>query len=116
MLVNEGLPLYVVSRMEAQHDLENMTVGILGSAFKAESDDTRSSLAYKLKRILQFRANKVLMTDPYVTSDPNLVPLEAVLDESDIMIIAAPHQVYSGLSSDKPVLDVWNLLGRGTRI
>ena len=33
-----------------------MTVGILGMAFKAESDDTRSSLSYKLKRLLRFRA------------------------------------------------------------
>jgi UDP-N-acetyl-D-mannosaminuronic acid dehydrogenase len=116
MLVNEGLPLYVVSRMEAQHDLKNLTVGILGSAFKAESDDIRSSLAYKLKRILQFRADKVLMTDPYVTTDPNLLPLETVLAESDIMIIAAPHKCYAGITSDKPILDVWNLLGNGTRI
>ena len=27
-----------------------MTVGILGMAFKGESDDNRSSLSYKLKR------------------------------------------------------------------
>jgi UDP-N-acetyl-D-mannosaminuronic acid dehydrogenase len=34
MMVNEGLPLYVVSRLEAKHDLANLTVGILGMAFK----------------------------------------------------------------------------------
>ena len=33
-----------------------MTVGILGMAFKAESDDIRSSLSYKLKRLLRFKA------------------------------------------------------------
>ncbi len=56
MMVNEGLPLYVVSRLERRHDLATMTVGLLGMAFKAESDDIRSSLAYKLKRILRFKA------------------------------------------------------------
>ncbi|MGH3799695.1 MAG: nucleotide sugar dehydrogenase [Pseudonocardiaceae bacterium] len=116
MLVNEGLPLYIVSRLEAAHDLANLTVGILGTAFKAESDDTRSSLAYKLKRILQFRAAGVLTTDPFVTTDYSLVPLKAVLDRADLLIIAAPHQQYASLATSKPVVDVWNLLGRGVRV
>ena len=60
MMVNEGLPLYVVSRLEQYHDLSSKVVGILGMAFKAESDDIRSSLSYKLKKILQFRAAGVL--------------------------------------------------------
>jgi UDP-N-acetyl-D-mannosaminuronic acid dehydrogenase len=116
MLVNEGLPLYVVSRLEASHDLANLTVGILGTAFKAESDDTRSSLAYKLKRILQFRAGDVLATDPYVTTDESLVSLQTVLDDADILIIAAPHKQYAGIVTSKPVVDVWNLLGNGVRV
>ena len=116
MMVNEGLPLYVVSRLEKQHNLKELTVGILGTAFKAESDDTRSSLAYKLKRILQFRAGAVLMTDPYVTTDSALVDLDEVLARADILIIAAPHKRYSELTTDKPIVDVWNLMGNGTRI
>ena len=43
MQINEGLPLYLVSRMEAKYPLETMTVGILGMAFKGESDDTAVS-------------------------------------------------------------------------
>ena len=116
MLVNEGLPLYIVSRLEDQHDLARLTVGIVGTAFKGESDDTRSSLAYKLKRILQFRAKSVLATDPFVTTDPSLVPLQVVLDDADVLIIAAPHRQYASISTDKPVVDVWNLLGNGTRV
>ena len=49
MLVNEGLPLYVVSQLEKRLDLASDTVGILGMAFKGESDDIRSSLSYKLE-------------------------------------------------------------------
>ncbi len=112
MLVNEGLPLYVVSQLSARHDLESSTVGILGASFKAGSDDTRSSLAYKLKRILSFKAQRVLMTDPYVTTDPDLVPLEQVLSESDVLIVATPHAEYGAVVTDKPVADVWNILGR----
>jgi UDP-N-acetyl-D-mannosaminuronic acid dehydrogenase len=112
MLVNEGLPLYVVSQLAQQHNLAECTVGILGAAFKAGSDDVRSSLSYKLKRILAFKAQRVLMTDPYVTVDPDLVSLEQVLAESDVLIVATPHPEYAGIVTDKPVADVWNVLGR----
>ena len=80
MMVNEGLPLYLVDRLSRRYDLSTMTIGILGMAFKGESDDARSSLAYKLKRILRFKAADVLCTDPYVKTDPALVSLEEVLD------------------------------------
>jgi UDP-N-acetyl-D-mannosaminuronic acid dehydrogenase len=112
MLVNEGLPLHVVSKLEQTHDLATLTVGILGASFKGGSDDIRSSLSYKLKRILAFKAKRVLMTDPYVTVDPDLVPLETVLAESDLLIVATPHPEYASIVTDKPVADVWNILGR----
>ena len=116
MLVNEGLPLYLVSRLEAKHDLANLTVGILGMAFKGESDDIRSSLSYKLKRILEFRAGKVLCTDPYVTVDESLSSLDEVLAQADVLVIGAPHQEYRSLATSRQVVDVWNLLGRGTTV
>jgi UDP-N-acetyl-D-mannosaminuronic acid dehydrogenase len=114
MLVNEGLPDYLVKRMEASHDLMSMTVGILGMAFKAESDDRRSSLSYRLKRVLGFRAARVLTTDPYVTDDPELLPVDKVLAESDLVVIGAPHAQYRDLDIPGEVVDVWNLRGEGT--
>lgn len=118
MTINEGLPLYLVSRLEQRFDLGSMTVGILGMAFKGESDDIRSSLSYKLKRILAFKAGEVLTTDPYVpaSADDRLLPLEEVLERSDLLVIAAPHKAYRGLATDKPAADIWNVLGRGVRV
>lgn len=116
MMVNEGLPLYVVHRMEQQHALPSMTVGILGMAFKAESDDNRASLSYKLKRILRFKAANVLTTDPYVTTDPELCSLDEVLDRADLLIVGAPHAVYADLQPRQPVVDIWNLYGKGVHI
>ncbi|MGH3393838.1 MAG: UDP binding domain-containing protein, partial [Streptosporangiaceae bacterium] len=115
MAVNEGMPLYLVHRIEQRHDLSAMTVGVLGMAFKGGSDDTRSSLSYKLKRILAFKAGTVLCTDPYVTTDPDLHPLDEVLESADMLVIAAPHPEYRGLVTDKPVADIWNILGAGVR-
>ncbi len=116
MMVNEGMPDYIVSEIDRNTDLRSATVGILGMAFKAESDDTRSSLSYKLKRLLRFRAATVLCTDPYVQTDPDLVPLDEVLEHADLLIIAAPHEIYADLDTDLPVVDVWNLRGNGARI
>ena len=113
MQINEGLPLYLISKLAARFDLDSMTVGILGMAFKGESDDNRSSLSYKLKRVLKVRAAHVLTTDPFVTVDTNLVPLEQVLDQSDLIVIGAPHRAYADIAIRQPVVDIWNLRGKG---
>ena len=116
MMVNEGLPMYLVDRMDRRFELKNLTVGILGMAFKAESDDIRSSLSYKLRRILRYKAANVLCTDPFVTTDPNLVPLEEVLAKADVLVIGAPHSAYRTLKPKQAVVDIWNLLGNGVLV
>jgi UDP-N-acetyl-D-mannosaminuronic acid dehydrogenase len=112
MLVNEGLPHYIVSRLESRYPLGDMTVGILGMAFKAESDDIRSSLSYKLRRILRFKAADVLCHDPFVRIDPSLRPLDEVLERSDLLILAAPHRCYDQLQTDLPVVNIWGSAGQ----
>ena len=117
MLVNEGMPLYVVSQIEKQYpNLGELTVGILGMAFKAESDDIRSSLSYKLRRILRFKAAHVVCADPYVTVDPGLISQEDLLAQSDVVIIGAPHGAYRDLQTDVPIVDIWGVTGRGVRV
>jgi UDP-N-acetyl-D-mannosaminuronic acid dehydrogenase len=115
MLVNEGLPQFIIDQLDATHPLDQLTVGLLGMAFKAESDDPRFSLSYKLKKILSVRAKEVLTTDPYVQDDPDLLPLDEVIQRSDVLILCAPHRVYRDLKLDHPVIvDIWNFWGRGS--
>jgi UDP-N-acetyl-D-mannosaminuronic acid dehydrogenase len=111
MLVNEGLVLHVVGDLARRFDLARMTVGLLGMAFKAEIDDTRASLSYKFKKALLSQAAAVLTTDPFVTTDPELLALEEVIRRSDLLILCAPHSTYRDLDfAGKPVVDVWGLL------
>ena len=82
-------------------------------AFKAESDDNRVSLSYKLRKLLAWAGATVVCTDPYV-QDPRLVPLETVLAKSDTLILGVPHRAYRDLDlDDRDVVDVWGALGRG---
>ncbi len=113
MLINEGLPMFLVQNLKMAYKLSELTVGLLGMAFKADIDDTRSSLSYKLKKVLAFQAHRVLTTDPYVKSDPNLSPVDEVIEESDVLILCVPHTVYRDLDlHGRPVVDVWNFWGQ----
>ncbi len=111
MLINEGLPNFLVSQLKLSHDLDAMTVGILGMAFKGESDDSRESLSYKLRKILLTEANEVLCSDEYIR-DERFVAAEDLIRRSDVVMIGAPHKVYKTLDySGKILVDVWDHVG-----
>jgi UDP-N-acetyl-D-mannosaminuronic acid dehydrogenase len=110
MLINEGLPNFVVEQLR-DIDLSHKTVAILGMAFKADSDDTRESLSFKLLKLLELRAREVLCTDPYVP-DPRYVPLGEAVDRGDVIILGAPHSQYRNLTipEGKVLVDLWGYL------
>ena len=114
MLVNEGLPNYVVNQVKKKHDLREKTVGILGMAFKANIDDKRESLSYKLKKILLFEAREVLCSDSQF-NEPGFVSTEELVRRSDVIIVGAPHRDYKELVVPEPkvLVDVWNMSGKG---
>lgn len=108
MLVNEGLPNFIVDKLRKRcSDLRQKSIAILGMAFKGDSDDSRESLSYKLRNLLLVEAGSVLCCDPYV-SDDSFFPLAEAL-KADIIILGAPHSVYRGLPipAEKLVVDVW---------
>src|SRR5687768_944456 len=112
MLINEGLPAHMVDLAKRKlGDLSKLTCGILGMAFKANSDDGRDSLSYKLKKLLTLESKHVLCSDPYV-KDASLVPLERVMREADMIFVGAPHDMYRKIvvPPGKDVFDVWGCL------
>lgn len=112
MLVNEGLPDFIIDRMKEKHELEHMTVGLLGMAFKGDNDDPRESLSYKMKKKLEIEAKEVLCHDPYI-NDERFVSLDEIHKHADIVVIAAPHSQYKDENwGDKIVVDMWNFYGK----
>jgi len=111
MQINEGLPNYIVDTLNSRRPLQGRTVGILGMAFKGESDDPRASLSYKVRKLAAFKGARVLCTDPFI-EDPSFDSLEKVLTDSDILVIAAPHRAYKKLDlAGRDVVDIWGITG-----
>lgn len=115
MMVNEGLPNFIVERLRAHRDLRDTRVGILGMAFKADIDDIRESLSYKLGKILRFHGATVSYSDEYAT-DPTFVPKEQLVAEADVVIVGVPHSAYRTLRvpSGVEVIDLWRVLPAST--
>jgi UDP-N-acetyl-D-mannosaminuronic acid dehydrogenase len=111
MMINEGLPYLLVQDIKRGYPLGEMTVGVLGMAFKPNSDDPRSSLSYKLRKVLVLECREVLCTDPFVP-DPGLTPLAEVLERADLLIVATPHDCYKELTFRQPVIDITGTITR----
>jgi len=113
MLINEGLPDYIVESLKLKQDISNKTVAVLGMAFKGDNDDPRESLSYKLKKKLEIEAGEVLCHDVYI-KDPRFVDLKTIEKKADIVILATPHTAYKTMNwSGKEVIDIWNFYGKG---
>lgn len=115
MLVNEGLANFVIKSLKREFpDLREKTIGILGMAFKPNLDDPRDSLSYKLRKIARLECREVLCTDVHI-NDTSFVPLEDLVQGSDIVILATPHSDYADINPrdypNKKFVDVWNFWG-----
>ena len=111
MMVNEGLPSFIVESLRQKYDLAGKHVGILGMAFKADVDDTRDSLSYKLGKLLRFHGALVGYSDEFA-KDPTFVSKETLLRTSEVVVVGAPHSAYRTLvvPHGLEVVDVWGIL------
>lgn len=108
MLVNEGLASIAVDKAKKTlgGSLWDTTIGILGMTFKANNDDVRESLSFKVKKGLEFQGAKVIFHDPYLKDSEKL---ETVLRDSDALIMGTLHEEYRKLKFAKPIIDVWGV-------
>jgi UDP-N-acetyl-D-mannosaminuronic acid dehydrogenase len=115
MMINEGLPNYLVDQLRKNYDLTKTTVGILGMTFKADIDDIRDSLSFKLGKILRFHGADVLYSDEFA-KDKTFINKEQLVSCSDIVIVGVPHSAYRELRipKNKEVVDIWGCFQNNT--
>lgn len=113
MMINEGLPNFIVDDLRKRYDLSKTKVGILGMAFKADIDDIRDSLSFKLGKILRFHGAQVYYSDEFA-KNPDFITKEKLIESSDVVVVGVPHSAYNGLSIPKrvEVIDLWGATKR----
>lgn len=112
IMANEGLPQQILEQLRTKYgaSLREKSIGILGMAFKAESDDNRHSLSYKLRDVANLECKSVLTHDVYI-KDEQFTDLDTLLKQSDIIILATPHLAYQDINPalypGKDFVDIW---------
>jgi UDP-N-acetyl-D-mannosaminuronic acid dehydrogenase len=114
--INESIPLFLINKVRERTKLRGKKAVILGLAFKAEIDDIRESLAFKVKKALERERAEVFLHDPYVPGYQN--DLEETLKDADLIFLATNHNFYKKIdikrvrklvSKSCVVCDVWNI-------
>ena len=112
--INEGIPKFIINKLNEKYNLKKKTVGVLGLTFKSETDDIRDSLAIKLLKLLKSRKIKTLQSDEFYKNKDNIDKRD-LIKKSDIIILSTPHQAYKKLKigKNKILIDVWGLIDKG---
>lgn len=117
--VNESVPLFLVEGLKKRQlngSLRGKKVAVLGLAFKADTDDERDSLSFKLIRLLERELALVAAHDP--VSPSSTLTLSEATSDADAIIMATNHsswcndaalsEILSLAKQEAVVADPWN--------
>jgi UDP-N-acetyl-D-glucosamine dehydrogenase len=102
--INLAMPRHVVALVvdalnERGRSIRGARVGVLGVAFKPNVRDPRNSPAAAILALLAERGAEVAYHDPHVPAFRDAAgvergshPLDALLDDSDVVVVVTPHQ------------------------
>jgi UDP-N-acetyl-D-mannosaminuronic acid dehydrogenase len=114
--INESVPLFLVAALREKIELRNKKTVILGAAFKANSDDSRQSLSYKVRKALLRERAEVVLHDPHIAGLDG--DLSTALKGVDVVFVAMNHSAYKTIGlgrlremvgADCVVCDIWNV-------
>ena len=92
--INEGMTMQIVQNLEKKIGTDKK-IGVLGMAFKADNDDCRNSLSFKMRRQLQFRGYDTICVDPHVDGYASLQELKGC----DAIVLMTPHKEFKDFAA-----------------
>ena len=112
MKINEkNVVNLIINKVKNIKNYNNKTIGLMGIAFKAETDDIRDSLSIKIINRLKKLKLNIIYTDEYYR-DKKLYDLKTFMKKSNLIIIGAPHQKYKSIKfpKNKDYIDIWGII------
>jgi UDP-N-acetyl-D-mannosaminuronic acid dehydrogenase len=118
--INETIPLYLIKRIKERINLKGKKVALLGMGFKANIDDIRNSLSFKIKKTLEREQCNLFIHDPFVRKYNT--DIKKVLKHADVVMIGVNHDFYKKLTLNRVkkivkkgciICDIWNIFKTG---
>lgn len=89
--VNESMPAVIFNEVKDSAS----RISVLGTTFKADNDDTRGSLSFKLKNYCESIDIPIAFYDPYDKNARQYEYDDFMHDEHDYIIIMTPHRIFT---------------------
>lgn len=98
-LINDFKPRFIVNKVdEILKGNKELTVGVLGLAYKPDIDDLRESPAIEITEILRDKGYKVVACEPNVkekeTHGIELYSFEEIIEKADYLVLAQGHKEF----------------------
>ncbi|MFB6271469.1 MAG: nucleotide sugar dehydrogenase [Salinibacter sp.] len=97
--INEGMPMQIAQKISDLPQVKKVT--ILGMTFKANSDDIRNSVSFKLKKQLETLGYRLTLVEPHLDGYDDLAEIAG----SDAVVLMTPHDEFRDLCAIQDCVD-----------
>lgn len=118
-LINDFKPRFIVNKVdEILKGNKELTVGVLGLAYKPDIDDLRESPAMEIAEILRDKGYKVVACEPNVDSKEvngfELYFFDKIVEKADYLVLAQGHKEFKEkieVLRNKKIYDCLGIIG-----